>query len=305
MSLYSAHGKLLLTGEYLVLDGAKALAIPTRFGQQMQVAWHRSGPKLRWAAEDHQGKTWLSTALYSLDDSTDKLMDAPEEKRLLQIFRAARKQKPNVWDTHLSGRSIHTTLDFDRGWGLGTSSTLISLLSQYLEIDPYQLLEDTFGGSGYDLACATTNRPLTYLLKEGLPQVGYINWQPSWLEDTYFVYLGQKQNSRAGIRRYREKGASTVEIELASHLTDRLIEAPSLSEAQIIVKEHEALISRIIELPTVQSQHFADFQGMTKSLGAWGGDFIWVLPNNSEAPVYFSNRGYHTIFRYHQMALKS
>ena len=34
---FYAHGKLLLTGEYGVLDGALSLALPARYGQHMQV----------------------------------------------------------------------------------------------------------------------------------------------------------------------------------------------------------------------------------------------------------------------------
>ena len=36
MKTYRANGKLLLTGEYRVLQGAKALALPLRLGQTMQ-----------------------------------------------------------------------------------------------------------------------------------------------------------------------------------------------------------------------------------------------------------------------------
>jgi hypothetical protein len=34
---FYSNGKLLLTGEYVVLDGAEALALPTRFGQNLKV----------------------------------------------------------------------------------------------------------------------------------------------------------------------------------------------------------------------------------------------------------------------------
>ena len=37
MKSFSAHGKLLLTGEYLVLKGAIALGLPTRLGQSLTV----------------------------------------------------------------------------------------------------------------------------------------------------------------------------------------------------------------------------------------------------------------------------
>jgi len=33
MASFYSNGKLLITGEYLVLDGAKALALPTKYGQ--------------------------------------------------------------------------------------------------------------------------------------------------------------------------------------------------------------------------------------------------------------------------------
>ncbi|MEM0993828.1 MAG: GHMP kinase, partial [Bacteroidota bacterium] len=34
---YYAHGKLLLTGEYAVLDGAVALAVPSKLGQRLDI----------------------------------------------------------------------------------------------------------------------------------------------------------------------------------------------------------------------------------------------------------------------------
>ena len=37
MQTFNSNGKLLLTGEYLVLDGAKALAVPTIFGQSLSL----------------------------------------------------------------------------------------------------------------------------------------------------------------------------------------------------------------------------------------------------------------------------
>ncbi len=37
MQNFYSRGKLLLTGEYVVLDGALALALPTKFGQSLKV----------------------------------------------------------------------------------------------------------------------------------------------------------------------------------------------------------------------------------------------------------------------------
>jgi mevalonate kinase len=36
MKFYS-NGKFLITGEYLILDGAKSLAVPTKFGQELKI----------------------------------------------------------------------------------------------------------------------------------------------------------------------------------------------------------------------------------------------------------------------------
>ena len=44
---FRSHGKLLLTGEYVVLDGALSLAIPTVFGQDLKVENNTFG-ELHW-----------------------------------------------------------------------------------------------------------------------------------------------------------------------------------------------------------------------------------------------------------------
>ena len=46
---FYSNGKLLLTGEYVVLDGATALAVPTRFGQDLIVD-RIQGDQLIWSS---------------------------------------------------------------------------------------------------------------------------------------------------------------------------------------------------------------------------------------------------------------
>jgi hypothetical protein len=48
-------------------------------------------------------------------------------------------------------------LSFPKKMGLGTSSTLINNIAQWLQIDAFTLLNNSFGGSGYDIACAQNN----------------------------------------------------------------------------------------------------------------------------------------------------
>ena len=53
MKKFYANGKLLLTGEYLVMNGAKAVALPTNKGQSLSVKYRPSNnPKLYWKSYD-------------------------------------------------------------------------------------------------------------------------------------------------------------------------------------------------------------------------------------------------------------
>ena len=45
---FHANGKLLLTGEYLVLQGAEAIGLPLRMGQTLKVKPIRHEDQLRW-----------------------------------------------------------------------------------------------------------------------------------------------------------------------------------------------------------------------------------------------------------------
>ena len=55
MEFYS-NGKLLLTGEYLVLDGANAFAVPTKFGQNLIVE-KIVEPQLIWGSFTNTGNS--------------------------------------------------------------------------------------------------------------------------------------------------------------------------------------------------------------------------------------------------------
>jgi len=68
------------------------------------------------------------------------------------------------------------------------------------------------------------------------------------------------------------------------------------------MKEHEQLVSKTIRLEMVQDQHFSDYFGQTKSLGAWGGDFI-LATGNEDSPNYFNKKGFKTVIPYQDLIL--
>mgnify|MGYP000504168076 CR=1 FL=1 len=144
---YKANGKLLLSGEYFVLDGALALAVPTKQGQSMIVeSTVGFEDLLEWESFDNEGESWFKGTFEKNSGLYIKGTDRPTGLRLQQIFQAG--QTLNLqFLREIEPFKVSTHLDFPKNWGLGTSSTLINNLAQWANVDPYQLLKLTFGGS--------------------------------------------------------------------------------------------------------------------------------------------------------------
>ena len=298
-----AQGKLLLTGEYFVLDGALALATPVRFGQTLRAEPSKTPARLSWAGKNADGAAWFLAEfeLPELDILT--ATDKKTAETLTSILKACRRQNPGFLVTD-TGVKVLTSTDFPREWGLGTSSTLIAALARWAAVDPYTVLFDTLGGSGYDIACAYAEGPVTYRLEGQTPVVQAVTFCPAFAENLFFVYSGKKQDSREGIRRYRalarEHAALADEI---SELTLRFLAAAALADLESTIREHESLIGRALDLPRAKDLHFNDFWGEIKSLGAWGGDFVLATSDRPEAETraYFSRRGFDTFLSWRDM----
>ncbi|MFT5846463.1 MAG: mevalonate kinase [Psychroserpens sp.] len=304
MKRFYSHGKLLITGEYVVLDGAIALAVPSVFGQSLEIKKGKNGI-LKWTSVDEQANTWFeiefsildNEIIYSLDDRNDI------SQRLLQILNAA-KQLNSEFLYENQGYEVTTILEFPKNWGLGTSSTLISNVARWAKVDPYALLELTFGGSGYDIACANAKKGLTYQLNTSNDNVqSSINFNPMFKDNLFFVYLNQKQNSRDGIKQYRENTSDVSSvIDKVNTITQSMIKSQSLVAFQQLMNTHEQLISEIIKETPIKRRLFNDFNGSIKSLGAWGGDFVLVASQDNPT-AYFKAKGYTTILSYSEMVL--
>jgi mevalonate kinase len=202
------------------------------------------------------------------------------------------------------GYSVTTQLTFPRNWGLGTSSTLINNIAQWLKIDAFVLLNNSFGGSGYDIACAQNNNPIVYHLENGNPVVEKVAFEPEFTENLYFVYLDKKQSSKAAIASYYNNkneylSENITKIDL---LSQEVLNAKTLREFAAALEEHEAEMSNILEMQTIKESLFPDFSGVIKSLGAWGGDFVLAIAKENPTD-YFSERGFKTIVSYKNMIL--
>ena len=303
---FYAHGKLLLTAEYFVLDGAEALALPTSFGQSLKIIDNNT-ENLIWKSFDRDKKIWFKGEFNRQNFDLLQSNDNAIGQTLCNILKKASQLSITNYPSPITNKQIETSLTFPKDWGLGTSSTLIFTISQLFNLNPFDLLKETFGGSGYDIACAGANSPIIYALKNGQPTFEEVSFEPIFKDSLYFIYLGKKQNSREGIARYRLKSKNLPPqyIDQISALTLAFYCEDDLKNFEKLIVEHESIVSSFIDLPRVQSLYFKDFWGQTKSLGAWGGDFILATSDRGfdATEYYFKEKGFSTVLRYDEMIL--
>lgn len=298
---FHSNGKLLLSGEYAILDGALGFAIPTSFGQSLHVTPTDSG-LLEWTSFDEQNEKWFS-ASFNLDNFEIKsTTDLTIAQSLITILLEANAQNPLLL-TDSEGLKVETHLDFPRSWGLGTSSTLINNVAQWARVDAYELLWNAFGGSGYDIACAQHNLPITYQLKNGAPEVEEVEFNPIFKDSLFFVHLNQKQSSKEAIEAYRNLKVDKEKLVKAiSSISRKMILADTLAGFERLMEEHEAILSKVLQIASIKERLFPDYFGAVKSLGAWGGDFV-LATGDFKALDYFKSKGYKTVIPYAKMEL--
>jgi len=311
MKKFRSNGKLLITGEYVVLDGALALAVPTKFGQSLEVE-PLNEEIIHWIAYDNLGNVWFEHRFQIKEiigevqkTETGTLKESQEieevSSRLFQILGQAHLLNPEILTTG-KGHKVETRLDFPNNWGLGSSSTLLNNIAQWFKVDAFLLLEKTFGGSGYDIAAAQNNHAFTYQIGQNNRSVLTAGFNPIFKENLFFVHLNRKQNSRDSITHYKQQPKEFLEETIAkiSALTSIFISCESLEEFNLLIEIHETLISRIVNTPKIKSELFPDYPGAIKSLGGWGGDFILVTGGEKEQ-AYFRKKGFDTIIPYSNM----
>jgi mevalonate kinase len=308
-----SNGKFLLTGEYLVLKGALAMALPLKLGQSLEVEeLDSNNDRLHWETFRPEGEWFFVT----LNPETLEIIscdDQPKAEKLTQILKAVKQLNPKAFE----GNDIKftTRLDFDPNWGLGSSSTLIANLARWANVNPYELLKLTFGGSGYDIACATAEGPIYYQVKakvpapvEGpIPLVEPIDFNPPFADHLFFIYQGQKQSSSKEIKAFLEKTNPIdlqKDIEAVSEISRAVPKCHSLDEFAMLMQCHERIIARCIGQEPVKKR-FPDFEGVLKSLGAWGGDFILAATEwpESQLKEYFKRKELDVVFGYKEMGI--
>ena len=300
---FYSNGKLLITAEYLVLKGALSLAVPTQYGQSLAV-YHKVGESMTWQAFENETQ-WLNFQL-SLDEITNPTSELPSEKTFIaELLNQALILNPNLING--SAFRFETHLNFNREWGLGSSSTLINNVAQWAQIDAFDLLSRVSKGSGYDVACAQNNTPILFQRLKNKIWTEACLFSPAFKDQIYFLYLGKKQKTESEVKRFlAEKRDYYQEIQEISGLSLHLLDAESSIDFDKIINEHEMITSNILGIPSIKKLAFSDFEGSIKSLGAWGGDFAMVRSDWDKKTLtnYFRLKGLSTLIPWDNIVLE-
>ncbi len=280
----------MLFGEYLVLKGADCLAFPLKFGQILTI---QKANQLRWESYSKHG-LWFNVSM----DSNFKVIETNNIKVaeiLQQLFLVIRRERPELDFQQF----FKAEANFELDWGLGSSSTLISLLSQWSAVDAQQLLEVSFGGSGYDVACAESKRPIVFANNQIKQE---IQLSKSITDKLLFIYLGNKQNSKKEVQRFEEIDVHSDDIYAMNSIIEKAIKTDKIDVFEQLLNNSNALIAQLIKMPMLKPRLFKDYPYSIKYLGAWGGDFFLATFRNLEmAKSYFKQKGYNTMFTYNEL----
>ncbi|MCL1033798.1 GYDIA family GHMP kinase [Elizabethkingia anophelis] len=296
---FFSHGKLLLTSEYVVLDGAKALAIPTKPGQDLsaeKIDDHRS--LIHWETY-REGRLWLKTCIDYKNLFVTETNIANASAFILKIFSTLKDMGSESLEADYS-YILKSNVQFPENFGLGSSSTLMNNIANWGNVDAFALNDIALGGSGYDIAVAKAGAPIIYTRNGGNKTVETVNYSPSFKDQLLFVHLNKKQDSREGITMYKQMEKSQDLIHYFSKLTDEILISENLENFSLIMEDHEKTMSNFLKISTVKEKYFKNAPSFFKSLGAWGGDFI-LTTKFCDYENYFLHNGFPNFFSYDEL----
>lgn len=297
---YFSRGKFLITGEYLVIKGATALSAPLVYGQHLSVESH-SGRNLLWESLE-QGSPWFRAELdpktLSVVSTSDNQISDPLSTLLKKAGKLA-MQLPVLENVH-----VKTNSGFKMEWGMGSSSSLISNVAYWFNIDPFSLHRMVSPGSGYDVIAARAGNPIFFRFTGDTYEKKDTEFSPSFKDRIFFVYLGKKQKTSDSVAAFRKKRKKYhTEIRMISELTLHIAAAPTLKDFEFFIREHELIISSVLKRQRVKDELFPDLAGEVKSLGAWGGDFVLLTWDGlrEELAQILHRMGFETFFGFDEL----
>ncbi|MGF1586979.1 MAG: GYDIA family GHMP kinase [Bacteroidales bacterium] len=318
---FRSWGKLLLTGEYLIMKGAEGLALPVKPGQELSWRSTGQGSFLEWVTRV-KGEEWFNAVFrgdaYNIVSSSDR--ERAEFLRKILVSAAEISANPPVY-----GKAV-SSVDFDMEWGLGSSSSLISNVAFMFGVNPFILHFKVSKGSGYDVACARSSSPVLYRLNYKtdiyksaygsphnpecfpIPVYREVDFNPHFKNKLFFAWSGRKQNSATSVERFNDK--STIkdgDILKISGISREILNTSDTGSFIRLLREHDEIISRILGEEPLSLSRFRGFPGYVKALGAWGGDFILIVWEGDvdELMQLLKQKGIEVVFPYDKLIRSS
>lgn len=290
---FNSNGKLLITSEYLVMKGAMALAIPSKLDQELKVI-STNTDFLYWKSLDNNNQIWYEEKFYLVKKSLvyhgkkNKISDL-----IVSLFDHVHRfnnPKKSI------GNEFVWKLNFNRNWGLGSSSTLINNISKWAKVNPYKLLFSVFNGSGYDIACCDKSNPIIFQKKDDYLSVSNTTFSPNFVDNLFLVFLNKKQNTQKSIQNFIKTDRSFIdEINQINKIVHTIQKVKDLTTFESLIERHEKIIANLLKMPTVQNKKFPEYNyGVIKSLGSWGGDFV-LATGDEKSMDYFIEKGFNTV----------
>jgi len=321
MKFYT-NGKLMMSGEYTVLRGAKALAIPTYgYGQSLEID-NTKNPYHLWQSFENINsiKNQWFEAKFSIDLlEIIETNDIEKAKNVQKALKIIQNKKDFLFHKPKHFTSI---LNYNRNWGLGSSSSFLVNLQKWSKISAFEMNDALFkGGSNYDVAVCLENQPLIYQLdfeieeeknKDSRLEYTATSPQKTWAladpftnytDQIWFVYLNKKQSTSTEIKSFKSIKTNRETIDEISQITIEMEKAENIETLNKLIDRHETIVSKLLQRPKVKQSLFPDFKGSIKSLGAWGGDFVLATGTRENVNEYFSKKSFKTMFSYYDLFL--
>ncbi len=297
-TVFYSPGKLLLCGEYAVLQGATCFALPTSKGQSLSVETIESDAYLlHWVSKDKDSNVWfqaqISLPYFIIEETNDELTAI----QLVRFLINAKHLNPKFLENKGEYR-VTTELEFGINEGLGSSSTLTNNIAQWAQVNPFSLHFNAFKGSGFDVAVAKEKKPILYTMNGNNPSIEVVDWNKNFIDKLYFVYLNQKQNSRKEIAKFNQQLTSS-QLAQVSRISKLIALNDDYFEFCLLLELAENETALFLNRKTIKQDLFSDYKGTIKSLGAWGGDY--VLATGENTVQYFKEKGYECVVSFEEM----
>lgn len=289
-------GKIMLSGEYAVLKGARSLSFPVQFGQLFTFSASCNSITI---STNYKGKQ-LFNGFFTKKGDIVTTSSSKQARFMEEVLKTIVK----IMHKDLPPFNLEIASEYPLSWGLGSSSSFITGICRFLDIHPLSVNEKMKHSSGFDVATQWKETPVLYkklprpVLEEAKVDFPFAN-------QLYFVWQGKKQSSKKSIQEFHKITWSKNELQRITTISQELLRIKKIEGFIALIEEHEKTLSKVLKMPVLQEKISA-FEGIpAKSLGAWGGDFALLVWRESfqKLKLHLRPAGYTVVIPWSKMVL--